>query len=321
MDDSLRNPPKQEMAFTLVTKLKVNVPQTAKYLDWLTRLMMEGVESSGILSAEISPPCSCGTTEWTLIQRFATKHEMQAWLASDSHLQLMQELKDYLDRQEVVISESTDPTFAAGGSVSVAVVTRVKQGQEQAYFDYEKKYQLAQAQSPGFRGTYVQPPTKMTPGIWTTIFRFDSPQAMDRWFASEKRLKLLHESDPVVRSTDFHNVTTSFPGWFPADEASAGQGPPNWKAALLILLGLYPSVMLVIIYVLPVLQGSMAVKNFIGNILTVAFTTWISMPFFIMVYKSWLFPKANTPQWAAPVSLLSIFVLLALEVAFFWRFF
>lgn len=302
----------------LVTKLAVHTTDAGKHLEWLTRVMMLGVESAGVLSAEIIPPFSSGATGWVLVQRFSTQEQCQAWQHSDIHRMLMDEMTPYINSKEVLLSQSTDSTYANTACVSVAVVTRVKTGQEKAYLAYEKQYQAAQALKPGYRGVYVQPPTHGTAGIWTTLIRFDSPQAMDQWLASEERKKLVAASSDLVASTDFHNVTTSYPGWFPS-KGAAREGPPNWKTALLILLGLYPSVMLVIIYFLPLMQGyPAAVNNFIGNILTVAFTTWISMPLFIYLFNSWLFPDESTPKWINPVSVLIILVCFALEIAFFW---
>lgn len=311
----------KETGFALVTKLEVNSSDAGKYLDWLVRLMMESVGSPGALSAEIFPPFSNGATGWVLAQRFSTSEQIEEWLKSDGHRKLMDELTPDLESKKVAVSESIDSTHATVGNVSVAVVTRVKEGQEKSYFAYERQYQSAQARAPGYRGAYVQPPTSGTAGIWTTLIRFDSPKAMDQWFASDERKKLLVESDQLVSSTDFQSVKTSFPGWFPA-ELNAEEGPPNWKTAMLILLGLYPSVMLVIKYFLPLMQGySPALSNFIGNILTVAFTTWVTMPILINVYKSWLFPNESTPKWVNPLSIFTLLFFLAIEVALFWSFF
>lgn len=285
----------------LVTKLVVHSSETGKHLDWLARLMMQSVESSGVVSAEIY---SVGK-EWMLLQQFYTQKQIDAWLASDGRKKLMREL----DSREVTVTESQDEAFANMGCVSVAIATRVKKGQEDIYFDFERKYQVAQANAPGYRGAYLQPPTKGMAGIWTTIIRFDSPKSMDQWINSEERKKIVQESEQLVSSTDIQEVTTSFPGWFSTGSA----GPPNWKTALLILLGLYPSVMLVVIYLLPHMKGyPTAVNNFIGNTITVAITTWLTMPLFIKIYQSWLFPTVSTPKWVDPVSVLSLVILFAL---------
>lgn len=306
---------------TLVTKLEVLSLDLATHLDWLTRFMMGAIECAELSSAEISPLVSARKV-WILVQHFSTVEQMLDWLKSTQHQTLLNELKPYLDTGEVDLSESMGATASIGGSTSLAVVTQVKKGQENAYLAYEKNYQSAQARASGFRGAYVQPPKKGAAGNWVTILRFDSPKAMDRWLASEERKQLLVEAEPFVHSTDFHPVTTSFPGWFSTEVATTGQDPPNWKIALLILLGLYPSVMLAIKYILPLMHGvTPALSNFIGNILTVAFTTWVTMPICIKLYRSWLFPTKETSKWVHIVSIVSLLIFFVIEIVLFGGFF
>lgn len=309
------------MTATIVTKLELHTSDLSQHLAWLARLMMHSIESEGVISAEIFNTASSDKNEWILVQRFCSADQIEAWRNSDKRHQLMDELKPEVDRKKVTLSESIDSTYGTLGCVTVAVATHVKEGQEKQYINLEMKYQAAQARMPGYRGAYVQPPTKGTKGIWTSLIRFNSPKEMDMWFASDERKTLVDESDQIVSATEFQNITTSFPGWF-KKEVGSTEGPPNWKTAILILLGLYPCVMLVLIYLLPYLEHyHLALKNFIGNSLSVAFTTWVSMPIFIKVYKPWLFPTKTTPKWVKPLSIISILVLLTIEVVFFWKFF
>jgi len=317
MDVPLNSEPK----LALITKLRVNSLDAGKYLDWLARLMMAGMESPGALNSEIIPPFSSRDTEWVLVQRFSSKEQIDAWRKSDKHQNLKDELTPYLDSKNFTIMEWIDSVYGTVGSIAVGVVTHVKEGQEAAYFACEGKYQAAQARAPGYRGAYVQPPERGAAGLWTTLIRFDSQSSMDRWFSSEERKKVQAESGQFVRSTDFQNVATSFPGWFP-NETKGGGGPPNWKTALLILLGLYPIVMLEIKFLLPLMHNyNLALSNFFGNIVSVALTTWVSMPLFIRFFKSWLFPNERTPRWVPSASILAIVFLLTIEILLFWRLF
>lgn len=305
-------------ASVLVTKLKVMSPDVAKYLDWLARLMMQGFKKTGCLSAEILSSAAMGKLEWVLVQQLRTPSELEALLLATERKELIEELQPDCDSLKVSLSESNESKYRA--SISVAVVTQVKKGYEEDYFEFEQKFQAAQAKTPGYRGTYVQPPFTHKTEAWTTIIHYDSQESMEQWLQSDERKKLLAESDQLIHSTDFQNVT-SFPGWFGA-EADKSRGPPNWKTALLILLGLYPSVMIVIIYFLPLMQGyPLALNNFLGNILTVAFTTWVTMPICIKMYNSWLFPNESTPKWVPSLSVVSLFIFFVIEVTFFWSIF
>lgn len=311
--------PVQSSPAVHIIKLSVNAGEVGEHIDWLARLMMVGVESSGVVSAEIIPPANSGQTEWSLVQRFYSAELLESWRQSEACRALFEEIQPRVTKQDIAIGESVDTSYGTVGSVSVAIVTKVKPGQEAAYCKCEGQFQSAQARRPGYKGVYVQPPTKSTPEIWTTLNRFDSPAALDQWFSSDERKKLLEQSEQVVHSTEYQKVTTSFPGWFPSKNAGA-KGPPNWKTALLILLGLYPIVMLEIRFLNPVFSGlNPALTNFIGNTLSVALTTWITMPLAIKAFSSWLFPTTDTPKWINSASIASLVCIYAIEIALLWK--
>jgi uncharacterized protein len=313
-------PASSQPATVHITRL--NAPNSAhfhEYIDWLARLMMIGVESSGVLSAEIVPPAASGENEWTLVQRFHSADHIENWRKSESRSKLLDEIRPKVEANEVFLSETDDTAYGIVGNVAVAIVTRVKAGQEAEYLECERSFQSAQTKSPGYRGVYVQPPTSGTPGMWTTLIRFDSPTSLDNWFSSAERQKLLEKSDQVVSSTDYQMVQTSFPGWFTAQNDGA-KGPPNWKTAMLILLGLYPIVMFEIRYLMPLLHGVQpAAANFAGNVISCALTTWVTMPLAIKLFNSWLFPTSKTPKWMNPVGVIVLFGLYVFEIALLWR--
>jgi uncharacterized protein len=302
-----------------ITKLEVHAGDVGARIDWLVRLMMAAVESSGVLSAEILPPTVSNQMHWTLVQCFHNEQQVQNWQASAQRARLLAELAPDLEKKEISISEAVDAGYGSVGSVAVAVVTKVKPGLESVYLECEGKFQVAQSRYPGYRGVYVQPPTSNTPGMWTTLIRFESPASFQTWFNSQERKKLLEASDQLVSSTDYQHVGTSFPGWFPSDSAGS-KGPPNWKTAMLILLGLYPIVMLEIRFLMPVLHGlPPALANFIGNSISVMLTTWLTMPLFIKLFKQWLFPTAQTAKWIAVGGTLACLLIYALLIALLWR--
>jgi antibiotic biosynthesis monooxygenase (ABM) superfamily enzyme len=302
-----------------LTKMSVKSDDAGEHVDWLTRLMMVGVGSGAVLSAEVIPPSLPDEKVWTLVQRFYEPRLVAEWQANSDRLKLLEELAPKIKENEISLTESVSSTYGTIGSVAVAIVTNVKPGQESTYHEFEKEFQSAQARRRGYRGVYLQPPTKKTPGVWTTLIRFDSPDALDEWFVSDERKKLLTLAEPVVDSTDYQSVMGSFPGWFPSKETGR-KGPPNWKTAMLVLFGLYPIVMLEIRFLNPQLHGlNPAIANFIGNSISVALTTWVTMPLLIKAFTPWLFPKKETPAWVSPVSLCLLVLLFALEIALLWR--
>lgn len=312
-------PPPSDTVYLI--KMSVNSGDAGEHVNWLARLMMVGVGSGSVLSAEIIPSSSPDEQTWTLVQRFYAQPLIAESQAHPDWLKLLEEVAPKIEANEITLTNSVSSSHGTIGSVAVAIVTQVKPGQESTYLEFEKQFQSAQAKRRGYRGVYLQPPTKKTPGVWTTLIRFDSPDALDDWFISDERKKLLTQAEPLVSSTDYQTVAGSFPGWFPPQE-TGGKGPPNWKTAMLILLGLYPIVMLEIRYLNPQLHAlNPAIANFIGNSISVALTTWVTMPLSIRAFTPWLFPKKDTPAWVSPFSFALVLVLFALEIALLWRLF
>jgi hypothetical protein len=59
---------------------------------------------------------------------------------------------------------------------------------------------------------------------------------------------------------------------------------------------------------------------FIGNVISVALTTWLTMPLFIKAFGWWLFPKDKASE--GRINLLGtaiLFALFAAEVALLWH--
>ncbi|HZA38281.1 MAG TPA: antibiotic biosynthesis monooxygenase [Candidatus Baltobacteraceae bacterium] len=249
--------------------------------------------------------------------RFRHSGNLDAWRKSETWHNLVEDAQAFLAEKssiEIEIKE-TEPD---GGVVEV-IVTKVKPGREEAYRQWETKIQQAQSKFPGYRGSYVQPPIAGELG-WTTLMRFDSAEQLDRWLKSSERAALLREVEPLIDYAHLQRMETSFPGWFPTDPKT-GQGPPNWKAAMLVLLGLFPIVMLEARFLSPRLASlNSSFAMFIGNTISVALTTWLTMPLFIKGLGWWLFPKSEASKIRVNIAGTAlIFVLYAIEVAVLWN--
>ncbi len=124
----------QSAAHTVhLTKLSVNSGDGGEHVDWLARLMMVGVGSGAVLSAEIIPPGSPDENVWTLVQRFHDNHLIAAWQANADRLKLLEELAPKIEANEVALTEVVSSSYGTVGSVAVAIVTNVKSGQESTY--------------------------------------------------------------------------------------------------------------------------------------------------------------------------------------------
>jgi antibiotic biosynthesis monooxygenase (ABM) superfamily enzyme len=113
-------------------------------------------------------------------------------------------------------------------------------------------------------------------GEWTVFYRFDSKPHLMTWLASPERAEVLSrgahlfagawlESDERkqllregerFREFALHRISSPFGSWFaPPDGDEEQAGPPNWKTGLSVLVGLYPTVVLLTLAISEIWTG------------------------------------------------------------------
>ncbi len=271
----------------------------------------------GFINAELTPSNNPEVNEWLLVQRFKSRQQTQAWLDSPSNTILLAEIHALPGDDGVEIHHEKAGMIVAQGSVTTAIATEILPGQERSYASLECRMQAAQARFPGYRGVHILPPTERSQRMWVTLMRFDTVENLERWMASPERAQLLGEAKSFVKSTDIKQVAGSFPGWIPTD--ASGNSPPNWKAGLLVLVGLYPIVTFEIRYLMPLMgPWPMAPKDLLANAISVALTTWITMPLFVTWFGGWLFLPRQAPMKDHVKGTLLVLGLLLIETLAMW---
>lgn len=310
------NPKSQASAAILVAKFHLRPGAEEDFTGWQARALTRAAGFEGFQNSEITPG-SAGSSAWTVTLRFRDAGSLDAWRRSETWQGLIEDSQSFVADKMPVEIEAKDA--GADGGVVEVIVTKVKPGKEEAYRHWETRIQQAQSKYPGYLGSYVQPPIAGELG-WTTLMRFSSAEQLDKWLKSSERAALLREAEPLIDYAHLQRVDTSFPGWFPTDP-STGKGPPNWKAAMLVLLGLFPIVMLETRFLSPLLgELNSSFAMFIGNTISVALTTWATMPLFIKAFGWWLFPKAGESKTRVDAAGTAIIcVLFAIEVAALWH--
>lgn len=311
MDNS--SPPPNAASLTASFHLRGNAEN--QFAAWQAQALTRAAGFDGFVNSEITP-ASNGSL-WAVTLRFNNSERLDAWRKSETWRRLLEEAQ-LLIAEESSIEIEVKENEADGGVVE-AIITQVKPGKEAAYREWETRIQQAQSKFPGYRGSYVQPPVAGELG-WTTLMRFDTAEQLDAWLKSPERAALVREAEPLVEYAHLQRMGTSFPGWFPTDPQT-GKGPPNWKAGMLVLLGLFPIVMLETKFLSPRLSGvNFSLAMFIGNTISVALTTYLTMPLFVKTFGWWLFPKSETSKIAVNLAGTAvIFLLYAIEVAALWH--
>lgn len=309
------NNPSSTNTAILVAKFQLRRDTENAFAEWQASALTRAAGFEGFLNSEITP--SGQGLAWNVLLRFADSDRLEAWRKSETWQQLLADATPLLAEKSSIDVEIKQSESDEG--VVEVIITQVKPGKEADYREWETRIQQAQSKFPGYRGAYVQPPVAGELG-WTTLMRFDTADQLDTWLKSPERAALVKESESLVDYAHLQRMGTSFPGWFPTDPKT-GKGPPNWKAAMLVLLGLFPIVMLEARFLSPQLAGvNSSLGMFIGNVISVGLTTYLTMPLFIKTFGWWLFPKSEASKTAVNAAGTAvIFLLYAFEVAALWH--
>jgi antibiotic biosynthesis monooxygenase (ABM) superfamily enzyme len=304
----------------VVVKLRLREGVDQAFSAWHARMCTVTSQLPGFISAEVNAPSAAGPPVWRIAQRFRTEDTLRSWLESEQYRQLILEAESFVDENQAGgLIEERGAENSDEATVTEVVTTLVRSDRAGEYKEWAAKIHRAEAQFPGYRGGFLQPPASPDQGYWTTLVRFGSPEQLDAWLNSREREELLREHRALVSSWSQHRLPTSFAGWFPQDEASSGS-PAKWKQSMVVIMMLFPIVMLELRFLTPLTGGlKPALGTFIGNVLSVFLLAWPFMPIAIRGLKWWLVPAEDRPSWTHLCGTVLVLAIYALEIAFFWR--
>ena len=311
---------KETKAAVLVTRVRVHPGSEKAFAEWHARATIAPGEFPGFISAEVKPPDDSDDKLWSVVQRFRGLVEMNAWQSSQAHQRLLSDAASLNSASGgAVVSEAQNLEGANAATVTEVITTFVKPGMEHAYREWAAKIHSAEAQFPGYRGGFLQPPISAKQSYWTTLVHFATPTQLDNWLDSAERKQLLAEHAALVESWTHHRMPNSFAGWFPA-ESSDREPSTTLKQSMVVLLMLFPIVMAELRYLSPSTTGwPPAIGTFFGNAISVGLLAWPFMPLAIYFLNWWLMPKKGAPTLLRAGGYLLIPVLYAAEIVALWN--
>jgi uncharacterized protein len=243
----------------------------------------------GYLGNDVAP--SAGGGEWTVVYRFDSKPHLESWLSSQQRDELISRGTGLFDgpaSQNVLIREDdAEP-------VTVVVSHPVDPADEDAFLAWQERVTDAEQGFDGFRGAELFRPVAGVQDEWTALYRFDSDEHLDAWLESPERQQLLDEGK---RFEDFSlkRISSPFGSWFaPSGGEGSGEAPAQWKTALSVLVGLYPTVVLLTLAISEIWKKAELWESLlIGNILSVSLLTWVVMPIVTRALRFWLEPEGG----------------------------
>ena len=305
-----------------VIRLRLRPGMEGEFSAWHAKVATAAVGLPGFISTEINAPAPPGRMEWAVVQHFRNADDLRRWRESEPHRRLLEDARKLVDAGDVLALREEEITDGSvDGTVTEVVTTHVKPGKDQEYKAWAEKIHQVEAQFPGYRGGFLQPPASEQQHYWTTLVRFDTPETLDAWLNSDARRELLREHEALVQSWEHHRLTNSFAGWFPTDPAS-GDSPPTWKQSMLVVVMLFPVVVLEIKFLSPLITAlNPSPATFIGNAISVALLGWPFMPIIIAAMNWWLLPKKNSPAWTTPVGTVLVLLIYVVEIVVLQRVF
>jgi hypothetical protein len=304
----------------VVIKMRLRPGVEQGFSSWHAKMCTIAAELPGFISAEVNAPAASGPPVWRIIQHFRSDDQLRAWRQSDQHRRLLLEAESLVENNGTPgLLEEEASEVHEDGTVTEVVTTYVKPDKVDEYTEWAARIHKVEAQFPGYRGGFLQPPTSANQSYWTTLVRFATPEQLDAWLSSSERQKLLREHDALVSSWSHHRLPTSFAGWFPTDQ-KAGASPPAWKQSMLVMLMLFPIVMAELRFLSPLTSGlNPALGMFIGNVISILLLGWPLMPLIIRALKWWLIPAPDGAWWINPVGIVMVVALYAVEIAALWH--
>jgi antibiotic biosynthesis monooxygenase (ABM) superfamily enzyme len=280
-------------AATVIIGQRVRPGSELEFEAWQQDMNREASKYPGFIGAEVNGPTSV-QPDWIVVYRFDSVAHVQAWINSATRQERLAGGQQYFDgpgTQQVVGGGARQ----ADALVTVVVTHRVSREQVEDFLAWQERLRLAESAFEGFRGTELFRPVEGVQDEWTTLYRYDNAENLDKWLISTERRELLAEG---ATFSDFHSRTidNSFGSWFAFDENGVVAPPPsNIKTSIAVWVGLYPTVVLLTLALSP-LKMPLWMGMLVGNLLSSCLISFVVMRYYVNpLLKHWLRPPPNIP--------------------------
>jgi antibiotic biosynthesis monooxygenase (ABM) superfamily enzyme len=301
---------------TVVVGQRVKVGRSEEFRRWQNGTNTAAAAFEGFVGSEVVEPAD-ESADWTIIYRFDTVEHLYDWLNSPTRADLLERGADLFDgapSQQVMEGATDQPP------VTVVVSHPVRPEDEQEFVAWQARITRAEEKFPGFRGAELFKPVPTVQSDWTAVYRFATQADLQRWLDSPERAALLREGEHF-QQFKLQRVGGTFGNWFSLGrDGAAAPPPPDWKTALSVEVGLYPTVMVLTIIIAEIwTKAKLWQSALLGTILSVALLTWVVMPVVTRGLRFWLTADPGARQPATDVRGLLVAVgLIAAYGVLFW---
>lgn len=203
---------------------------------------------------------------------------------------------------------------------TVFISHRVDADREADFRAWQKRVTEVESTFPGFRGSELFSPVPGVQDTWTIMYEFDSAEHVNGWLDSPQRAALLEETKEF-QDFEVHRLPRPFGTWVPASnrDGTDGVGAASWKTALAVLVGLYPTVVILTIAIAEAWPGvPLWLSLLVGNVLSVSLLTWVVMPVVTRALEFWLVPAEHSRPGSDVLGAAISLGFLAAAATVFW---
>ncbi|MEI7450932.1 MAG: hypothetical protein WCJ75_15040 [Desulfomonile sp.] len=195
---------------------------------------------------------------------------------------------------------------------SAVVVQTVPAAKADWFMEWQQGVTAAAEEFVGYRGVDVYPPGDDQRDEWVVVIHFVDETSLQGWLNSSVRAQWVGKLREQVGDSELNALPGGFGPWFAGFGRRPREAPPSeWKMALTVLFGLYPTVMLLTLLPGPYTRPlGLAFDMLIGNIICVCILQWGVMPALNVLVAPWL--KADWEKQKARVVGGVIAILVAL---------
>ena len=256
--------------------------------------------------------------DWAVVITFRSRELLSAFLESDKQEQFLSALKDQdfdYDEHPLIIEEGIKPP--EGFAV---IMHRVKKHQIEAFIDMEAESLVPAAKRfPGFLyGALI--PSGVDREVWWTILRYETADQLNAWLASPDRAELLPRLRALLEE-DFSTARGRSPfGAVVRLVGGAPQTSPAWKIVMLVVSVLFPTVIIMLRYLNPVLTDlhlQPGIIALVGQLVATAFVTTLWMPWMSNAFSWWIDPIDGRDLATSIKGAVAVLAIYAIEIGFF----
>jgi uncharacterized protein len=195
---------------------------------------------------------------------------------------------------------------------SAAIVQHVPRAAVEEFKDWQRGVTAAVESFPGYEGSDLYPPADSQGDEWVAVIHFENDASLQAWLDSSVRKRWVENLQSGVGEFEVKRLSGGFSQWFTGVGRNARHAPPGWKMALTVLCALYPTVLLLSIFVGPYTRPlGLAFSMLIANALSVSILQWFVMPALNRVLAPWLTANDLERKWLNYLGLAGIVAVLA----------